>query len=143
MSDIIAFVALMSLINGPIFVVLAILEPSISSASPENDSSGVMQIIFAVFGLGELVAGIVLLSWRRRLVKDVFDHGVEVKSRVSSYAQDTGTVIFDYTFQGENRKVPKHVFGQKTFPKPKEGQEVILIVHQEKPESFVIKDQYL
>ncbi len=142
-SEFLAFIALTSFMSGPIFLVLAAVSPELASGSLENNGSGTMQMILAIVGISELALASVLLSWKLRFVKDIFEHGIEVKSRVSSYTKDTAVAIFEYTAQGQQHRAQKHVFGRQTFPAPRIGQEVALIVHQDKPEKFVIKAQYL
>ena len=143
MSEFLAFIAVTSFASGPIFLLLALWVPELAADSPENEGSGMVPLILAIVGIGELAFASVMLSWKLRLVKDIFQHGIEVKSHVISYTQDAATASFEYTAQGQKHQVRKHVFGRQTFPAPNVGQEVVLIVHQDKPEKFVIKAQYL
>ncbi len=142
-SDLIAFVAWPSLLVGPVFLALAML---FSGGSPETSDSAdpnLMPTILAIVGIVELTSGALLLAWRSSIVVDIFSHGVETKSRLVSYDQEAGRATFEFSSQGQQQKASKHLFGRKSFPNPHEGQEVVLIVHQDSPDRFVIRDQYL
>lgn len=142
-SDLIAFIAWPSLLMGPLFLVLAMWfsgEPVETSGSADPN---LMPTIIAIAGIVELTLGALLLAWRSSVVVDIFTHGVEAKSRLVGYDKEAGRATFEFAIQGQRRKASKHVFGRKSFPNPQVGQEVVLIVHQDRPDRFVIRDQYL
>jgi hypothetical protein len=142
-SDLIAFIAWPSLIVGPVFLVLAMLFSGGSTETSEGTDPNLMPTIIAVLGIVELTTGAILLAWRSSIVADIFTHGVETRSRLVSYDKEAGRVTFEFAFQGQQQKASKHVFGRKSFPNPQVGQEVVLIVHHDRPDRFVIRNQYL
>jgi hypothetical protein len=142
-SDLIAFIAWPSLLVGPVLLILAMLFSGKPPETSESADPNLMPTIIAILGIVELTAGALLLAWRSSIVVDVFTHGIETRSHLVSYDKEAGRATFEFTFQGQQQKASKHMFGRKSFSKSHEGQEVMLIVHQDKPDRFVIRDQYL
>jgi hypothetical protein len=142
-SDLIAFIAWPSLLVGPVLLILAMLFSGGSSETSEGTDPNLMPTIVAILGIVELTSGALLLAWRSSRIVDIFTHGAETRSRLVSYDKEAGRATFEFAFQGQQRKESKHVFGRKSFPNPQVGQEVVLIVHHDRPDRFVIRDQYL
>ncbi|MBU1915163.1 MAG: hypothetical protein KJ563_08225 [Candidatus Thermoplasmatota archaeon] len=128
---------------GPVFLVLAMLSSGKSTETSESADPNLMPTILAILGIVELTSGALLLAWKSSIVADVFAHGVETRSRLVSYDKEAGRVTFEFAFEEQQQKASKHVFGRKSFPNPQVGQEVVLIVHHDRPDRFVIRDQYL
>ena len=143
MSEFLAFLALTSFLSGPIFLAMAFVTPQLTSDSPDSGGTEIMSLILAMVGIAELTFASVVMSWKLRTVRDTIEHGVEVKSRVTEYTKDTATAVFEFTLLGKKHQAKKHIFGRQTFPDPHVGQDVDLIVHQDNPDKFVIKVQYL
>lgn len=142
-SDLIAFIAWPSLLAGPVFLMLAMLFSGKSPETSESADPNLMPTIIAILGIVELTAGALLLAWRSSIVVDIFTHGVETRSRLVSYDEETRSATFEFAFQGQQQKASKQMFGRKSLTKSHEGQEVMLIVHHDRPDRFVIRDQYL
>jgi hypothetical protein len=80
---------------------------------------------------------------RLSAIKDILAHGVEARARVVTHPPDSGTVTFEYSILGRPHKSSKHVFGRQTLPDLSVGKEVDLIVHEGRPDKFLIRDQYV
>jgi hypothetical protein len=141
-SDLIALFAFPSIASGPILIIVGLLFPSLSTDTSEEPNTDFVQFVFIAIGIAEIVISSLLFVWRYRLVADIFAHGAEVKGRLVSYSRESATAEFEYSVNGQRQKASKRLFGRNAPKVTAIGQEFFLIVNQDKPERFVLRDQY-
>jgi hypothetical protein len=142
-SDLLVFFSIFSLSSVTPLIAIGLVLPSLPSDTSGSDRVEMVQIVLISLGIAELAIALFIIAWRYRFVSDILMHGVEVKSKIMSYGAGTAVGEFEYVFQGERHRVQKRYFGLPWSIIPPKDDEAVLIVHQEKPDRFVIRDQYL
>jgi hypothetical protein len=132
-SDFLVFFSIFSLQSVPPLIAVGLLLPSFASDISGSDRMEMVQIVLISLGIVDLATALFLIAWRYRFVSDILVHGVEVESKILSYGAGTHVGEFEYVFQGERRRVRKRYFGVPWS----------IIPPKEKPDRFVIRDQYL
>jgi hypothetical protein len=102
------------------------------------------EIYLKIGALGTLIV-LGLLAWRVLLFRKVFREGKSVLGRVSSayINRDRGRVEYTYSYLGKFYKSGVSVHRNSRTKALKEGEGVILVVDQRKPDRAFIRSLYL
>ena len=99
---------------------------------------------FLYFAVVVTLIGLAVLAWRVRLFKTVFQEGLEIHGRISSFsmARDRGQVKYTYACQGKRYESGVTLHRTKQTRKLKVGDRVVLVVDRSNPGRAFIRDLY-
>ncbi len=91
------------------------------------------------------VAGVVVISWRIRLIKSAFEDGWQIKGNVItvSFFRDRGRVSYLYDIQGQRYQSSNAIMKHRVSAGLQSGQSVLIVANKENPKIAFIRDLYV
>lgn len=100
---------------------------------------------FFWFAAASIAAGIPVLFWRLRMVRGVFENGVEVPGVITHimFFKDRGRVEYSYEYEGQAHRAGQAFHRNRRTAALQLGQRVAVMVDRFNPSRALIRDLYL
>jgi len=101
--------------------------------------------IIYYMSIGASLGGVPMLLWRIWLINAIFNHGVEIAGEISDvwFYRDRGRVKYSYSIQGQPHNSRTTLHRTKRTRSLQPGDQVTLMVDQNKPGRALIRDLYM
>jgi len=102
--------------------------------------------LFYVYILGGIaLAGLICFIVRMNIIKNYFSTGIEVKGKILElkYWRDRGTIIYAYSFEGQEYRKQLGIHITKETSNLGKDDEVKILVKQENHSKSIIKDIFM